>query len=576
MAAPSLSHLGSVKARWASPSASRPIARGCAAFWRCRSRPGAPSTHSGARSGSAIGAAGQQVQRSATRSVIVGCLDSQFKEEVPASADRKRWVHFVGVGGVGLSALARVAKSDGWKVTGSDIAESSMVQDLVAEGIPVSIGHDESNVQAAGGELPDVVVVTSAVKSSNPEVDFAKREGVPVLKRSEWLAGLTQNKELLAVAGTHGKTTTSAMLAWCLCEIGYDVTAVIGGKVPQFPDGSNAIINAATNRFVLEADEYDGAFLGLRPKVAVITNIELDHVDMFSDEGEVRDSFTSFASQVQEGGCLLLCGDDPGSAALKDALIDPAKYNAMKVATGGTFDAKMQRAALAEATGYRRVETYGTTPSCDWCAMSLNPNPQGGTDFVVVRDGQPLARVSLQMPGYHNVLNSLAVIASSCILVAGSTSVRLKALGTGEEVEEAIAAEENAMKETAQKLANVLCNFSGVSRRFEKVGQRPGLFVFDDYAHHPSEVRATLQAARQRFDYADIWVVFQPHTYSRLTHFLDDFASAFIGAERVIVSEVRLHAGSLCLVCILVKIDLIPEGYGGSPRTRTLSYEANV
>lgn len=385
----------------------------------------------------------------------------------------KRHVHFVGIGGAGLSALAFVLLARGWTVSGSDRESGPRLEALRAAGATVHVGHSASYVEGA-----DALIVSSAIPDDNPEVQAAQARGITVYKRNRWLAKMTRGYELVAVAGTHGKTTTSAMLTLALADAGLDPTAVIGGEVPQL--GSNARVGGS-QYFVLEADEYDHAFIGLEPYIAVVTNVEHDHPDVFSDEGAVQRAFKQFVQQVRDDGLIVVCGDDPGARALVERLHEP----------------------------HAPIITYGIDEGNTWQAAVIESNRSGGPDFVAVYQGDPIGSLSLQVPGRHNVLNALAVVAVATHLDVSMTDLQAS-----------------------------LRQFAGAARRFEPVGSVGRIQIFDDYAHHPSEVRATLRAARQRFGGRPIWVVFQPHTYSRLATLLDDFATAFGDADRVYVSDV--------------------------------------
>lgn len=383
----------------------------------------------------------------------------------------RKHVHFVGIGGAGLSALARVMLARGWTVSGSDRSRNASLSALARAGARVHVGHSASFVERA-----DVVVVSSAIPADNPEVQAARARGIPVLKRDRWLAEMTRGWRLIAVAGSHGKTTTTAMLALLLFDAGLGPTAVIGGEVPQL--GGNAIAGDS-DLFVIEADEYDHAFLGLTPTIALVTNVEHDHPDMFPDVAAVRAAFARFLGQVRDDGLIVAMGDDADVRA------------------------------LIRSTGRAASCFYGFEAVNEWQAAALKPNDLGGTDFVAVRAGQPAGAIRLRVPGRHNVLNALGATA-----VADALDVPMSAIQAS------------------------LARFSGATRRFQPVGAVGRIQIFDDYAHHPSEVRATLEAARQRFGERRIWVVFQPHTFSRLRALLDDFATAFAEANRVIVSDV--------------------------------------
>lgn len=380
-------------------------------------------------------------------------------------------IHFVGIGGAGLSALARVMLARGWAVSGSDRAASPTLVALARAGAQVHVGHAARLVNSA-----DVVVVSSAIPADNSEVLAAQARGIPVLKRDRWLAEMTRGAQCIAVAGTHGKTTTTAMLALVLYDAGLEPTAVIGGEVPQL--GGNALIGRS-DFLVIEADEYDHAFLGLTPTMALVTNVEHDHPDLFANVGAVRTAFGQFLRRVPGEGRIVALGDDPSLRA------------------------------LVHSSGRAPARFFGFDAANHWQAAALKPNPVGGTDFVALKGGQPVGAIRLRVPGRHNVLNALGATAVADALDVPMASIQAS-----------------------------LDRFTGVSRRFEPVGAVGGVQVFDDYAHHPSEVRATLQAARQRFGSRPLWVVFQPHTFSRLRALLDDFATAFTEADRVIVSAV--------------------------------------
>lgn len=431
----------------------------------------------------------------------------------------KGWVHFVGIGGSGLSALAMLALKQGWKISGSDITWSNYMDALEKAGARLHIGHSSSHLQDKSKQcsVPNAVVVSSAIPQDNEEITFAHSLGIPLYKRGSWIAKITQGYNVIAVSGSHGKSTTTAMLAFVLCSLGDDITAIIGAKVPQLPDGENAIAGHGPH-FVLEADEYDECFLGISPSFAIITNIEWEHVDIFQDEASVQEAFKRFVMQIKPGGVLIACGDSPGSRTLLGSLQQdkPATYD---LSNDGS------RKCVYFNSGCRII-TYGLGNNNDWRAVSLMPNTKGGTDYVLLHAGIPLANVSLHLSGAHNVLNSLAVIALVAALSAGQTNgydVRYQ-LRTTQEVVEAT--------------CKYLENFTGICRRFEFIGKTENCDVYDDYAHHPTEVQAVLQAARQRFVHRALWVVFQPHTYSRLAALLQEFALAFKEADRVIITKV--------------------------------------
>ena len=381
-------------------------------------------------------------------------------------------IHLIGIGGSGLSAIALLLHEMGYTVTGSDRADSPFVRELQAAGVTISIGHSPENVSGA-----DLVVRSSAVSDDNPEVLAARTAGIPVLKRADYLGQLMSGKTGIAVAGTHGKTTTTAMLAWVLSKLEQDPSFIIGGVI------NNLGVNAHAGKgphFVIEADEYDRMFLGLKPVIAVVTNIEHDHPDCYPTAKDFQRAFEAFASLLPENGTLIACTDDPGAAELT------AKARKMN----------------------KQVITYGLAASADVSANNLKPNQNGGFSFETTILGRRLT-VSLQVPGAHNVRNALAVLAVTGLL--------------GLNMEHA---------------ARALNAFTGVSRRFEVKGEVNRIVVIDDYAHHPTEIRATLAAARSRYPKSRIWAVWQPHTYSRTRTLFDAFTRAFEDADQVIVSEV--------------------------------------
>jgi UDP-N-acetylmuramate--alanine ligase len=380
-------------------------------------------------------------------------------------------VHLVGIGGIGLSAIARVLHGWGYEVSGSDEQPSALTQALAAEGIAVYAGHRAGQVVGA-----DLVVVSSAIPEDNPEVVEAGRQGLPVVKRERFLGELTHSKTTVAVAGTHGKTTTSAMIAWILTQSGLDPTFIVGGVLQNI--GSNARAGAGS-LFVIEADEYDRTFLGLQPDVAVITTLEHDHPDCYPTFAEMRSAFRQFVQRVAEGGLLIVCGEDKESKALADHL---------------------------PAHGCR-VQTYGLEPLWDWWAEGVRLG--NSADFQVWREGKHLGTCALQVPGRHNLLNALAALAASS--------------EAGVNFGLAVAA---------------LTRYRGTERRFEVKGQAAGVTVVDDYAHHPTEIRVTLSAARLKYPGRALWAVFQPHTYSRTLALLDGFAAAFGDADHVLVTGV--------------------------------------
>lgn len=380
-------------------------------------------------------------------------------------------IHFVGIGGAGLSAIARVLMQLGYQVSGSDRMASPMTRALAQEGAEVHIGHRPEQVDSA-----DMVVVSSAVPQDNVEVQAARAQGIPVVKRADFLGDLMAGRLGVAVAGSHGKTTTTGMIATALLVAGQDPTFIVGGQIAHL--GTNA--RAGRGPFVIEADEYDRMFLGLRPTVAVVTNVEHDHPDCYPTFADFQAAFEAFARLVPAEGLLVVCADDPGARAL-GALLEP--------------DVQVVR--------------YGLSEMAHWRAVDVQPNGAGGSDFVALTGGTTRGLVRLRVPGLHNVVNSLAVLA-----VADWLGLPWDAV------------------------TEALRTFRGMERRFEVKGVAAGVTVVDDYAHHPTEIRATLAAARTSYPGRCIWAVWQPHTYSRTRVLLDDFAAAFDDADHVVVTPI--------------------------------------
>ena len=390
-------------------------------------------------------------------------------------------VHFIGIGGSGLSAIARLLSENGYTVTGSDRTMSTFAADLQAAGATIYIGHHPRYVQGA-----DWVVRSSAVPDDNPEVKAALLAGIPVYKRADFLGKLMEDKTGIAVAGTHGKTTTTAMLAFALAEMGRHPSFIVGGVLKNY--GVNARAGNG-DLFVIEADEYDRMFLGLKPRIEVITNLEHDHPDCYPTMDDMVSAFQSFVSLLPPNGTLIASIEDPGAAALLNA----ARLNGRRV-VAYTLQGDM------------------TIKAQHWIqARNVKANERGGFDFEATTNFGEIesARVSLQVPGQHNVRNALATLA----VVA---TLRL------------------SIKDAAAALRR----FAGTGRRFEVLGEARGVTVVNDYAHHPTEIKATLAAARSRYPAGRIWAVWQPHTYSRTKTLFNDFVGAFGDAHEVIVTEV--------------------------------------
>ena len=392
-------------------------------------------------------------------------------------------VHFIGIGGSGLSAIARLLLESGYTVSGSDRALTPFAEEVRKAGATVYVGHHPRNLTGA-----EWVVRSSAIGDDNPEVKAAKLAGTPVYKRADFLGRLMEDKTGIAIAGTHGKTTTTAMTAWVLSMLGRDPSFIVGGVI------NNLGVNAHAGRgkaFVIEADEYDNMFLGLKPQIAVVTSIEHDHPDVFPTLESMYHAFEKFVGLLPAEGTLIVCAEDAGAAAL----IPYVRKEGRNVISYG-------------------VQGDMTINTPLWIqARDIAANDRGGYDFTAVTNmaskTSASVKVSLQVPGEHNVRNALAVLA-----VIGVLGLSRK------------------------KAAQALGEFTGTGRRFELRGEVNGIHIIDDYAHHPTEIRATLSGARARFPQARIWAVWQPHTYSRTKTLFLDFARAFKDADQVIVTEV--------------------------------------
>jgi UDP-N-acetylmuramate--alanine ligase len=389
-----------------------------------------------------------------------------------AAPEGLRSLHFIGIGGAGMSGIALVLRNRGYRVTGSDLKPSRYVSLLENAGVPVKIGHSPLNL-----DHPDVVVISSAIPAHNVELQEARRRGIPVVKRAQALAWLMQSGRGIAVCGTHGKTTTTSMISRALVDAGLDPTFLVGGELNDL--GSNAR-HGNGEHVVCEADESDGSLLLLRPEVAVMTNLELDHHSHYLHVEDIQRVFEEFLSYLPPRGLLVYCGEDGRLSALaRDAGCRTRSYGID--CSGGLV------------ADYRALEVQAKHPGCS---------------FEVWNGGHKVAEVSLVVPGRHNVLNALAAFAT------------LTELGLAPE-----------------QIVPALNGFTGAVRRFQWKGERDGVAVVDDYAHHPTELRATLRAAREG-DWSRVIAVFQPHLYSRTEYLHNEFAEALLEADVAVVTDV--------------------------------------
>lgn len=382
-------------------------------------------------------------------------------------------IHFIGIGGAGLSAIARVLLDQGFHITGSDLNYTDMLEALEHDGATIYRGHNASYVGQA-----ELVVASSAIPSEHIEILTAEAQGIPVYKRKDIMEAVMYGHYNIAIAGTHGKTTTTSMVVHILQEGKKDPSFIVGGKMGN--TGKNAGIGNGS-AFVIEADEYDNMFHGLRPNLEVITNIEHDHVDFFKTPHQLITSYSRFVGLLPADGILVACADDSiASIFLRNRLIV-----------------------------HLPVISYGIhNTQADWRAINIRD--EGDTTiFTVTHEDKALGDIHLSVPGHHNVLNSLAAL-----IVADQQGIDFKTI------------------------ANALATFKNTGRRFDIRGERDNVMIVDDYAHHPTEIKATIHAARQRYPDRHIWAVWQPHTYSRVKQFTAGFISAFDEANHVVVTPI--------------------------------------
>ena len=383
--------------------------------------------------------------------------------------DRVKRIHFIGIGGSGMCPLAEILHHDGFQLTGSDINESDTLARIRSYNIPVFMGHRPENIGDA-----ELVVYTAAVKKDNPELVAARERGIPALERSVMLGIVTRRyRNSIAVSGTHGKTTTTAMITQVCIDGNLDPSAIIGGKLPYI--GGNGRVGKSET-IICEACEYVDTFLQLTPAVSIILNIDADHLDYFKTVDNIIKSFHQFSTQTSR--VLIVNGDDANT-----------------------------RKAVQGVTG-AKIITFGLKPGNDYSAARISDKEKACEDFTVLKNGKKLLDVSLSIPGRHNIYNALAAAATADYLGI-----------------------------PADRIADSLHRFTGVHRRFEILGKFNGITVADDFAHHPTELTATLTAA-MHMGFRQVWALFQPHTFSRTYLLLDDFAKALSIPDHVILSRI--------------------------------------
>ncbi len=381
-----------------------------------------------------------------------------------------RHIHCIGIGGIGLSAIAEILLSRGYIVTGSDMKMSDMTDHLAKAGAKIFIGHQRENVEEA-----DLVVYSAAVGQDNPELVRAAERGIPTVTRAELLGVLMSEYEnSIAISGTHGKTTTTSMVSLVLDAAKLDPTILVGGNLAEI--GGNVKVGNSPY-FITEACEYMDSILSLRPKIEINLNIDSDHLDYFKDIDHIANSFDRFAKLVPERGMIIAYEANP-------------------------FVNKVIK-------GLNNVVTFGLNQNCDYCAADIFFNENGMPEFSVFKNGQLLQKIQLSVPGEHNILNALATFACC-----------------------------HSLGVSADVIGETLGNFHGTQRRFDIVGTtKKGVKIVDDYAHHPTEIKATLEAA-QNLPHKNLWCLFQPHTYTRTMALFDDFAQAFDNADKLILAEI--------------------------------------
>jgi len=391
--------------------------------------------------------------------------------------DPQLHIHLLGIGGAGLSPIAQVLLDMGIRVSGSDRQPNAMTARLAERGATIAPQQRAENLlNLPADQRPDVVLISSAVNSENPERKAAEELGIPVVKRFDFLPALLDGRRVIAVAGTHGKSSTTAMIVHILIRAGLAPGYIIGAELP----GLGNAAAGTSPYFVVEADEFDHMFLGLEPEVAVILNVEWDHPDFYPTPASFRRAFMQFVDTVNRSGLVITCRDDEGAEQLR-------------------------------AYGYSRGPawiTYGLNPA-DLQATELESVAGGGYQAQIIHWGMPACALKMAVPGQHNVSNALAAIAAAVWCEVPISDA-----------------------------CHALQSYGGVARRFQQLGEANGVLIIDDYAHHPTEIRATLEAAHGRFPRQRIWAVFQPHTFSRTRNFLNEIANSFSAADQVLITDI--------------------------------------
>jgi UDP-N-acetylmuramate--alanine ligase len=424
------------------------------------------------------GASGLRSLPSPERFVQAGCFDGVGTDDGslrstsnPLRLAGKKF-HFIGAGGIGMSGLAQLLMKNNAIVTGSDQTVSSVTDRLRQAGADIKIGHNSDNLIKG----TNAVIISAAIKEDNPELKLARKRRYKIYKYAQMLGQLMDRYDGIAIAGTHGKSTTSGWISWLLRQAGIDASFIVGAQVTQLGSSSGT---GDSKYFVAEACEYDRSFLNMKPKIACILNIEQDHLDYYKDEDEIVEAFSQFALRVKSNGVLIANGQDPNVATI-----------------------------IEQHGNILQHETFGLDEKYNYFVKNLILH-NGLYEFEVYHNGRLLGPTGISLPGKHNVLNALAVVAMAAR--AGLTP---------------------------QKILSLLPGFTGIDRRIMLKAQLGQTIILDDYAHHPTEIRATLEAVRQRYQPRRIWCVFQPHQYSRTRFLLDDFAESFKLADVTIVPEI--------------------------------------